>query len=300
MNREDNISRILYTELQKLPLLRASIENNISVEDITLKTDRFYILKPFDKISEYFSEVNVKLFNLLHKNKFDQLDEIKRINRESKKLIANNSYIEVKDLEVPVLMGLDIDLYRALEYIERESTVIDQNLYNLVRDTSSLLDRVLTDDEYIRSFTIDNDPHPDIDKQIKNIEKTIHTIVNRNSLVDRVPIGRLMGNLNVLSNITDKSIRIGKNLNPSNLSTLEKYVEELSKKTKLFEEKILNSNREIHRDKIKLVATMLEDTARYITVTTMLTLTFIRILNTVEHIARVLDDSKLRKLGLGR
>jgi len=296
----DNISKELQQYLQQIPTISEDVSTLISVESLTIKTDRFYILAPFDKLSSYFSAINEKLFSILHKNKFDQLDSIKKIDKRAKKLINNNEYIEIKDLVVPVATGLSIDLYRALEYIEKEALAIDQHIYKQIRATDSLLDRVLTDYDYLRSFAIDEDTHTETDKQIKRVEKTIHTIIDPKSLVDRVPISRLMGNLNALANITKKAVKIGDYLNPSNINSLNKYIDKIEKKSKLFEEMILDKEIEIHRDKIKHVATTIEDTARYITVMVMLTYTYIKIINTVEHIARILSDKKLRPLGYNR
>jgi len=287
-----NYSLELRDELRELD----NILSNISLEDIPSKG--FYILEPFKRLFKFLDNINIKLFNMLHEDKFEQLDNIKRLYKGINKVIDKNNYLEIRDISVPVVTGLDIELLRAMNYIYKDSRAIDPELYNTVKDTNELMNLAITDSDFMKSFTPYKSYTDGAVKSIKRVETTIHHIVNTQGTDDRKRIGELLGNLSSLKEVINVSIKIGGYLNMSNLKGLNKDVESIYEKIELFNNEILGNSKEINKGKLKSIIDNIDVTARYITVYTSLIYVYTRLLNTIEHIYEVLDDKKLTKMAI--
>ncbi len=198
---------------------------------------------------------------------------------DSKNKYSSINFLEVKDLKVPVLLGLKVDLHTVNKELANTSyvkRVIDEiqyanELFNLLKSNNGI-----TVDK-LGNKTIDIDELENrcklLEKDISNIKKTIKKIIDEKSVKDVKPLKEVVRNMSDLIKSSEDTLKLGVMYSVEKIEAIDRYYEDLvSNIDETLELMNVKKDTKLKHDKdtIIVLSTYIRDLADLISMVSML------------------------------
>lgn len=202
----------------------------------------------FDNIKSFFNKVlltvdniknNLHVFNTLYRGgTINELKDLNSIKADVDYVIKNNEFYLVADKSVAGISGLK-SLPIAAEKLEELVVYVNKHTLNYLVDAEKVLDKFLADEDFRKSFIKSNDIlGMKAWRKGMNIEDTLASFVDLNTVTDKVKIKDILPNLISLKNSRDNLVKAAEKTDIYQLKKIEDAIDSVLEKVKLIEKSV--------------------------------------------------------------
>ena len=264
-----NIANDLTVSLGNIPNLeyRAMVISNEGISDILNNIPSMFTSR-IEAISNIFTTAFIKLGSKDIEDLTLQSSNLFKLNPDVIKIINNVEYGNVKDLKIPGIIGLKVDLLNLTSSIKPVIESININLISMLDQTDTVVSRMISDPDYRKSFSPKN-TYTNYLKSLDISDDFIKSVIDSNVRTDITTIGAMLPNISSLSTVFDNLQYNNKSFNNKLFKEMRDKTVKLADKTnvlyKLFTSQDIDS---LTRESLLELAAVLEYTAQYVTIST--------------------------------
>jgi len=260
-----NLSADTISILAQIPNLKARAEVTVTVEDLTvLKEVGSFFTEKLQRVKDIFTINNQRADELDAKVINTHFDTLISNHSKIKAIIDNGSYSAVGKIEIPVMIGMDVDLVTASDKLVTLKDLLLKELAVKLNDLDTMLGMFIGD----KHFRTSSRPLDiSYDYEHATVKKVLTEIINPNLLTDRKKINELLPNLSSLSVVYKNLISLGNVTSVKYLKDIEKSTKSVSEKTDSLYE-LLKEKKDVVVEQNRLIdlGYAIEETANLVTV----------------------------------
>lgn len=246
---------------QRVDMLESSNENLGAV----FNSVSGFITSQFTAIYNTFSNNSSRLEKVNKKDLSEQAKDLIKTKKDIAKIISSKEMATLHNIEVPVPLGMKVDMLTASSYLNTATTRISKKILVYIYEVDTLVSKMLADADYRKKlkpgkmfFEIRSDSNDNLDN--------IKAIIDENGVKDRMTLDNLLPNLNSLNSILANLNSANNTLTYSKVKKIAESINELSSKINdLYEYYIDNKDLGITKSSISELAYGVENLADYTT-----------------------------------
>lgn len=199
----ENVLKEYALAIESLPNLKERVDmlesSNESMGAVFNSVSGF-ITSKFTAISKIFTNNSSRLESIDKKDLSEQAKDLIKTKADISKIISNKKMVTLRNVEVPVPLGMNVDMLVASSYLKSASARISKSIFVYMDEVDTLVSKMLADPEYrkkLKPGKLFSEISADSSKNLYDIS----SVIDKEGIKDRMTLDNLLPNLNSLNPI---------------------------------------------------------------------------------------------------
>jgi hypothetical protein len=251
--------------LNNIPNLKER-SNLVATEDISgiIKNIGSFFNDKLNAISNIFKSNKNRNKELTQNDVNGFVKDLINIDKNINKIKKNVKFSDIEFIEIPVITGLNQDLYVTSKKLNIGLTLVNDNLINILNRVDEEVSLLLSSKDHALSSR-PNKNNSDIYKVNRDMVNLINDILNKNSLGDTKKIKHLLPSINAIPDIKNILLQSTHVTTYDNIKKIDYKVNMLYNKIDTLYDEIKNKKIIVMKPRLQDLADILEVSAKIIT-----------------------------------